>query len=153
MHILIVTQVQRETVPQNAVILTCIITVLLSLINLGSSVAFNAIISLQLLSLMCTYCISIGCVFYQRLIGGGQSLPPAQWSLGRAGIWINGIGFFYSFFILFWAGWPGSKEFNTMTFNWAPVMFAGVFVFSLVYYVVYGKKSYKGPVVLVKQMH
>lgn len=137
--------------PRNAVILTCSISVLLSLINLGSSVAFNAIISLQLLSLMSTYCLSIGCVFYQRLIGGSQSLPPAQWSLGHFGIFINGFGTFYSFFILFWAGWPASREFNPMTFNWAPVMFVGVFLFSLVYYVTYGRKSYKGPVVLVKQ--
>jgi choline transport protein len=101
---------------------------------------------------MSTYCISIGCVFYQRLIGGAHSLPPAQWSLGRSGVYINGIGFFYSFFILFWAGWPGSKEFNPTTFNWSPVMFVGVFLFALAYYVAYGKKSYRGPVVLVRQV-
>lgn len=40
-----------------------------------------------------------------------------------------------------------------MTFNWAPVMFVGVFLFALVYYVAYGRKSYRGPVVLVKQSY
>ncbi|TID23547.1 hypothetical protein E6O75_ATG03183 [Venturia nashicola] len=143
-------QIQNKTVPRNAVILTCSISVLLSLINLGSTVAFNAIISLQLLSLMSTYCLSIGCVFYQRLIGGTQSLPPAKWSLGRYGLFINGSGFFYSFFILFWAGWPSSRKFETMTFNWGPVMFLAAFLFSLVYYMAYGRKSYMGPVLLVK---
>jgi choline transport protein len=133
------------------VILTCIVTILLSLINLGSSVAFNAIISLQLLSLMSTYCISIGCVFYQRLIGG-HNLPPAQWSLGRFGIWINGAGFVYSAFILFWAGWPGAKDVTTTTFNWSSVMFVGVFLFSVIYYIVSGRKTYSGPVVLVRRM-
>jgi choline transport protein len=61
-------QVHDETVPRNAVLVTCTFSILLSLINLGSTVAFNAIISLQLLALMATYCISIGCVFYQRLV-------------------------------------------------------------------------------------
>jgi choline transport protein len=148
---LIVEQVERETVPQNAVIFTCVITMLLSLINLGSSVAFNAIISLQLLSLMSTYCISIGCVFYQRL-KGGHSLPNAQWTLGRAGVWVNGIGFFYCLFILFWCGWPGAKEVTATNFNWSSVMFAGVFLFALGYYAVRGRKNYDGPVVLVRPL-
>ncbi|QDS69697.1 hypothetical protein FKW77_009736 [Venturia effusa] len=145
-------QVHNRTVPRNAVIMTCTISVLLSLINLGSTVAFNAIISLQLLALMSTYFLSIGCVFYQRLFGGPQSLPPAKWSLGRYGIFINGFGTFYTFFILFWAGWPASRHVTPKTFNWGPVMFAAVFLFSLVYFVAFGKKSYQGPVVLVKQL-
>jgi choline transport protein len=100
---------------------------------------------------MSTYCISIGCVFYQRLTGS-HNLPPAQWSLGRSGIWINGAGFVYSSFILFWAGWPGAKDVNATTFNWSSVMFVGVFLFAVVYYVVSGRKTYSGPVVLVRQM-
>jgi choline transport protein len=82
---------------------------------------------------------------------GGANLPPAQWSLGRYGIWINGVGFFYSFFVLFWAGWPSAKEITVETFNWSPVMFVGVFIFSVVYYIVWGHKTYAGPVVLVRQ--
>lgn len=130
---------------------TCVISILLSLVNLGSSIAFNAIISLQLLALMGTYCISIGCVLYKRL-AKHETLPPAQFSLGRWGVWINAIGFLYSFFILFWSGWPEQQAITAVTLNWAPVMFGAVLLFSVSYYLVLGRKTYAGPVVLVRSM-
>ena len=42
-------QGHNTTVPRNAVIFTCVFSCLLSLINIGSTVAFSAIISLQLM--------------------------------------------------------------------------------------------------------
>lgn len=101
---------------------------------------------------MLTYCISIGSIFYQRLIGQGDKLPPAQWSLGRYGIWINGFGFFYCSFIFFWSGWPANSEFDPLTFNWASPMFGAVLLFAVVYYHIYGRNSYRAPVLLVKQV-
>jgi choline transport protein len=135
------------------VFVTCGFTILLSLINLGSSIAFNAIISLQLMALMATYCISIGCVLYQRVVNKDIHLPPRQWDLGRYGTAINAVAFVYSFFVMFWVPWPpaAQKPFNAMTFNWSIVMFAAVLVFSLVYYVLHGRKGYAGPVTLVRQ--
>lgn len=44
----------RLLIPLNAITLSCIIACLLSLINIGSNVAFNAIISLFLVALMFT---------------------------------------------------------------------------------------------------
>ncbi|KAF2404838.1 putative GABA permease [Trichodelitschia bisporula] len=142
-------QVQDEVAPRNAIMVTWLISVLLSLINLGSTIAFNAIISLQLLALMSSYCLSIGCLVYQRLIGG-HNLPPARWSLGRLSLPINLAAFLYSAFILFWVAWPQQREVTAETFNWSSVMFVAVFVWSLTYYYMFGRKSYAGPVVLVR---
>jgi amino acid transporter len=124
---------------------------LLALINIGSSVAFNAIISLQLMALMATYTVSIGCVLYQRTLGGDKHLPPARWSLGRWGTPINAIAFVYSIFIFFWTGWPGAKDPTAQTFNWSIVMFGGVAIISFGYYVVSARHKYKGPVTLVRE--
>lgn len=144
-------QFNRQTVPANAILFTCVVTALLSLINIGSNVAFNAIISLQLMALMATYSISIGCVWYQRTLGGGLQLPPARWSLGRWGSYINGVAFVYSVFIFFWIPWPGAPNPDVTTFNWSIVMFGGVLVISLVFWLVQGRKSYTGPVILVRE--
>lgn len=84
-------------IPANAIGLTCIITCLLALINIGSSVAFNAIISLQVVALMFSYTISITCVLYRR-IKHPELLPNARWSLGRWGVPINVGGVCYSSF-------------------------------------------------------
>jgi choline transport protein len=127
-----------------------VVTCLLSLINIGSTLAFNAIVSLQLMALMATYSISIGCVWYQRTVNGGKHLPPAPWSLGRYGSWINGIGFFYSIYVFFWCTWPGQAAPPASAINWGPVMFGGVFLLSMVYYVFWARHTYTGPVALVR---
>jgi choline transport protein len=153
-----VSKVGRTAVPRNAIIFTCLVTCLLALINIGSSVAFNAIISLQLMALMATYTISIGCVLYQRTLGGGVQLPYARWSLGRFGAFVNSFAFIYSIQVLFWTGWPGqgSPLLTPQNMNWSSVMFVGVSVISLVYYFVpyfvHGCMEYRGPVVLVRPM-
>ncbi|KAE9988423.1 hypothetical protein EG328_011183 [Venturia inaequalis] len=146
-----VTQTKNSTAPRNAVLTTCAITCLLSLINIGSSVAFNAIISLQLMALMATYSISIGCVLYQRTFGACKRLPAARWSLGKWGVPVNTVAFIYSSFIFFWTPWPGAENPSLETFNWSVVMFGGIAVISGIYYFFHGRRHYTGPVALVRQ--
>lgn len=136
-------------VPVNSVAFTCIITFLLSLINFGSSTAFNAIISLNLVSLMITYVVSIGCVLYRRLYHP-ELLPQARWSLGKLGVPINAAAFLYSAFAFFWCFWPSDQETTVEWMNWAVVMFVGVTLVSVVDYYVRARKVYQGPVVLVQ---
>ena len=62
-------------------------------------------ISLGIVALMATYAISIGCMLWRR-IRIPESLPPTKWSLGKAGIVVNGIGLTYSIYAFFWAFWP-----------------------------------------------
>lgn len=71
-------------IPVNAIGLSCLVSAVLALINIGSSTAFNAIISLDVAALMFTYAASIGCVLHRRLSDPG-SLPPARgtWKDGR----------------------------------------------------------------------
>jgi choline transport protein len=136
-------------VPTHAVMASCAIIIILSLINFGSMVAFNAIISLNLVALMFTYSISIGCVLYRR-IKHPELLPSARWSLGWLGVPINVGGLAYSLFAFFWCFWPNSIPVVSETFNWSVVMFVAVFLLSVGYYWVVGRRVYKGPVVLVK---
>jgi amino acid transporter len=135
-------------VPANAVTVTCAITILLSLINIGSDTAFNAIISLNVVALMITYMFSIGAVLYRR-IRHPELLPNCRWSLGKWGVPVNIGGVLYSTHAFFWCFWPDSTPTTLEFFNWASVMFVGVAFVSLIDYVVRGRKQYKGPVVLV----
>ncbi|KAJ4363456.1 hypothetical protein N0V83_009749 [Neocucurbitaria cava] len=140
---------QKLQVPANAVTVTCLITIVLSFINIGSDVAFNAIISLNVVALMITYVVSIGAVLYRR-VRHPELLPACRWSLGQWGVPINIGGVLYSFHAFFWCFWPEGTPVAVESFNWAVVMFVGVFVLSLVDYVIRGRKQYKGPVVLVE---
>ena len=75
--------------PLHAVGVSFVIVTLLSLINLGSAVAFNAIVSLAVAALISSYIISISCVRLRRW--RGLPLPARRWSLGRAGAPINTV--------------------------------------------------------------
>jgi amino acid transporter len=136
-------------IPANAVALTCILTCLLSLINIGSAVAFNAIISLQVAALMASYSISISCVLYRRVFQP-ELLPMARWSLGRWGVPVNMFGICYSIFAFFWSLWPNGTPVDASTFNWSVVIFVGVMILTAVTYVVKGRHVYVGPVTTVE---
>ncbi|KAK1824454.1 hypothetical protein LTR12_001046 [Friedmanniomyces endolithicus] len=145
-------QIAKVSSRLNVPVLACIIAfafvVLISLIALGSSVAFFAIISLQLIALFFTYVVAIGTLIYRRL--RGPPLPEHRWSLGRAGLMINIFAFLYGLFALAFIVLPSTPTVTGATMNWGPVMFAGVMIFALVYYFAGGHKTCLGPVKLVK---
>ena len=124
-------------------------SLLLNLIVLGSSAAFNALISLQLVALMASYMISISCVLWRRL-KYPETLPPCKWSLGRYGVAINIAAILYSAFAFFFCFWPMASPVTVEDMNWSPIMFVGVMVISMVLYVAKGRKVYDGPVVSVE---
>ena len=138
-----------KELPVNAVILSCVLSALLSLINIGSTAAFNAIISLQVVAIMFTYSISISCVLYRRLFHP-ELLPQARWSLGRWGPLVNGAGLAYVLFAFFWSFWPNATPVDLESMNWCVVMFVGVAVLCVIMYFVRGRHIYIGPVELIE---
>lgn len=139
---------RKRHVPFNAVYATAFFACVLCLINLGSSFAFNIIISLSLLALMSTYMISIGCVLLKRI--RHEPLPPARWSLGKLGLPINAFAFAFAGFAVVMSSFPGSLPVDTSTANWAPAMWAGVLVLSVISYLVHGKRHFTPPVIFIE---
>lgn len=135
-------------IPANSIIFTCLYTILLSLINIGSSVGFNAVLSLTSSALMATYLISIGSVTYKRLTH--QPLPTARWSLGRYGLLVNCLACLYAFWAFFWSFWPNSYQPTVQMFNWSSVLFSGVMIIAALVYVFWARKVYEGPVAKVR---
>lgn len=135
----------KRKIPRNAIAFSCVISILLSLINIGSDTAFNAIVSLNVAALMSTYAVSISCLLYTRILHPDR-LPAKRWSLGRFSIPVNLLGLLYVIFALFWSFWPGAPGFVADEFNWSVVMFVGILVISLVMYFVHGRYHYSGPV-------
>lgn len=135
----------EKDIPSNAILLSSVFACLLAVINIGSTTAFNAIVSLQVVSLMFTYTCSLSCVLYKR-IRYPETLPKARWSLGRWGIPVNILGLLYALFSFFWSFWPGYTPVVAEDFNWSVVIFVAVLVFCLVMYYAQGRKVYQGPV-------
>ena len=122
----------------------------MSLINIGSTVAFNAVLSLGVVALMATYAISICCVLLKRL--RGEAFPPARWSLGKFGSLINAVALGYIAWAFFWSFWPNEYQPTVQTFNWAVVLFVGVMGIACIEYVLRARKYYQGPVLKVQMI-
>ncbi|EIT76249.1 amino acid transporter [Aspergillus oryzae 100-8] len=136
-------------IPLNSVMVSLAVTILLSLINIGSTVALQAIVSLTITSLMSAYILSIGCVVLQRI--RGEPLPPRRWSLGSFGMAINIASLLFLFPIFVFSFFPLTASVDSKSMNWSVVMYVGVIAFASVYYLVRGKHQFIAPVALVKR--
>jgi choline transport protein len=108
----------------------------------------SAINSLGGVSLLISYSITISCLVWRRLQG---PLPQHQWDLGKFGMAVNIGALVFLLPVAFFAFWPLTTPVTASTMNWSSVMFVGVMIVALVYYAVWGKNSYEGPVLKVKR--
>ncbi|KAL8898221.1 MAG: hypothetical protein Q9207_006820 [Kuettlingeria erythrocarpa] len=130
-------------IPLNALWVSLGFGIIIALINLGSSVALNAIVSLTISALISSYILSIGCLISKRL--RGEPMPASKFSLGQWGMAINVAAelFLIPFFIFCF--FPIATPVDPTTMNWAVVMFGGITVFATIYYGVYAKGVYRPP--------
>lgn len=125
-----------------------VIVCILSLINIGSAVAFHAILSLGTVSLLSSYIISISCVRLKRW--RGEPLPPARWSLGKWSSTVETLAVLFLIIAWIFSFFPLTRKVDATTMNWAPLIFGVVVIFALIYYFVHAKNVYRGPVTRVK---
>ncbi|KAL3703931.1 hypothetical protein TMatcc_009621 [Talaromyces marneffei ATCC 18224] len=136
-------------IPLNSVLVSLAITALLSLINIGSTAALTAIVSLTITSLMSSYIISISCLLLKRI--RGEPLPEHRWSLGKWGMAINIAALAYLCPVFVFAFFPLTSTVTVSTMNWSVVMYLGVIFFATAYYWLGGRHKFVAPVALVKR--
>ncbi|KAI9808499.1 MAG: hypothetical protein M1827_007204 [Pycnora praestabilis] len=138
----------RTALPLYSIALSTLISLLLGLINIGSTAAFNAIVSLIIAATLISYGIPI-CLLLIRRIRGDQ-LRWGPWKLGRLGVVTNIIGLIYIFIATFFSFWPQTAQVDAVDMNWSVVVLGGVMILSMVFYFIYGRKQYKGPIIEVR---
>jgi choline transport protein len=149
----------KTSLPYVSVITTLVVTVLLSLIVLGSAIALNALLSLAIAALFSSYTLVIGLLLWRRVTGAIKphyvrldEHAPGQliwgpWKIPEPFGTINNVfSIVYSVFLLFWSFWPQTTPTTLEGFNWSVVVFVGVIVFSVLWYVVRARTYFSGPV-------
>ncbi|KAF1837627.1 amino acid transporter [Decorospora gaudefroyi] len=139
----------NKGVPLNSVYVTIFFVLLLSLINLGSSVAFMQVISLGVAAMITSYLISIGCVTLKRL--RGEPLLPSKFNLGTFGLAINIISVLFLLFLWIFCFFPSVPHPTIADMNWAALGYGATIIFALVYYAIVGRHVYVGPVEYVSK--
>ncbi|KAF3768771.1 hypothetical protein M406DRAFT_44371 [Cryphonectria parasitica EP155] len=137
-------------IPVNAILTTFIVTCLLCLINIGSSVALNSIVSLSTNALLSSYMCSIGCMAWRRITG--QPLLPSKFSLGRWGLAVNLVSEVFLVVMFILAFFPEVKNPDPEEMNWNILIYGTVVTGSVVYYLFKGRYVYEGPVEYVRKL-
>ncbi|KAK5049998.1 hypothetical protein LTR84_004117 [Exophiala bonariae] len=140
---------RRWEIPVNAVFFTISTSTLFSLINIGSTVAFNQILSLGLAALLSSYLISICCVALRRV--RGQRLLDRSFDLGRLGLLINGGAIAFLLLALVMSFFPGAPHPTITTMNWSCLAYGGVLIIGGIYYAFWARHHYIGPVEYVRK--
>lgn len=139
----------KRHIPVHASMVSTVIASLLSLIYIGSPVAFYAITSLSTVSLLMCYTMSIGSVLYRRIYKP-ETLPPTHFSLGKWGVPCNSAAVIFGMWAFFWCFWPSSINPAPADFNWASPIFGVAVIFALGYYFFVARHKYVGPVAEVE---
>lgn len=152
----------RTSIPMHAVLTTTVVAIILSLVNIGNATAFNGVISTSIAGLFGSYLMASALILYRRLRGDirnpnpddilvntvGSSLTWGPWRLpGLFGIANNTFSCAYLIFVFFFSFWPATREVTPESMNWAVLVFGAVICFSMLYYVVWARKVYSGPIV------
>lgn len=67
----------RTSIPTHSVLTTCVISVILSFVNIGDATAFNGIISISVAGLFGSYLMAASLLLYRRLTGAIQNRNDA----------------------------------------------------------------------------
>ncbi|KAI6900695.1 amino acid permease [Hortaea werneckii] len=138
-------------VPVNAILVSFTFAACISLVNIGSTAAFNSITSLGTGTLTISYIICLSCMIWLRI--NGKPLLPSRFDLGRSfGLALNvtAVGFLVLVFVI--AFFPPVPEplLAVVSMNWSILIFGVVVLFSMLYYFLWGRKVYVGPVEYVR---
>ncbi|GAB1319326.1 polyamine transporter tpo5 [Madurella fahalii] len=152
-------KLSRNSLPVIAILTTLTITMLLSLITLGSAVALSALLSLVIAALYSSYLLVCCLLLWRRTTGAIQphisgsdimDLGFLTWGVWRIpeplGTINNIAAILYSIFLLFWSFWPQTNPTTLETANWSVLVFGSVVIFSVLWYVVRARHSFRGPI-------
>ncbi|KAB8068386.1 amino acid/polyamine transporter I [Aspergillus leporis] len=131
----------RLGLPLNALGLTTLVVIIFGLIFLGSSSAFNAIISSSVVALDLSYAMPIAV----NCIRGRKMLPDRKFKIPNAVGWVIDIvslSYIALTTVLFL--FPPSRPTN-FSFDYCIVAFAIIVIVSVVQWVVDGRKNFTGP--------
>ncbi|CAH0041633.1 unnamed protein product [Clonostachys rhizophaga] len=137
---------EKRNVPTVAILIMTLLLMLLGLINIGSTTAFNAILSLAVVGLQTSYLMPI-CLVLWRRIAVPDTLTWGPWRLGKAGVAVNIVAILYLGFTCIFLLFPPYQPVTSQNMNYASVVLGGMIMLGGLYWFAFARKQYFGPLV------
>ncbi|KAE8402313.1 amino acid/polyamine transporter I [Aspergillus pseudonomiae] len=131
-------------IPLRALFLVSSSIVLLALINIGSTTAFNALLSLTTLGQYISYLIPITFLLIKRI----RAPQEVRWGSFRLGLWgipLNIFVIMYGIYIIIFLPFPPRYPVTAKNMNYAAPVFLAVIFFAIIDWFVRGHKRWQGP--------
>ena len=135
----------RSAIPERSVGLVTGIVFLLSLINIGSSTALNAVVSLSCIGLYVSYLLPMILLLTKRLRNEPIAWGPFHLN-PRLGIIVNIYAIVYAFFICVFLPFPPYTPVTATNMNYAGPVFGSLILVALADWYFRGRMFYKGPI-------
>jgi choline transport protein len=131
--------------PNNAILFTFICVSLLSLINIGSTVAFNALVSLATLGFYVSYAIPI-VLFTIRRFSRENPIDFGPWTIGKIGLPVNVLAVVFCAFLTIFLPFPPFLPVTRENMNYAAPVFVGVMLLAVTNYALRARHTFMGPI-------
>ena len=136
---------KEQQMPVRMVVLISILEALLGLLYLGSTTAFNAVLSMSILGMYTSYLLPIIFMLVQRH-RKHTSIPRGVFRLGYIGGYITNIASVFSLiFAMIFSTFPNYEPINAQNMNYSIVVISGWLVLGGVYYYTGGNHRYVEP--------
>lgn len=151
-----------------AVGVTATISALLALIGIGSSVAFNDIISIAVVGLYASYLVPTILLLWRRTTGSirpaselsvestiinapNSTLVWGPFKMPRViGAVVNCVAIAYMIIVFIFSFWPPALPVGPASMNYACLVFGGTVLLSIAWYIVNARKVYKGSAIEIE---
>ncbi|KAK7424692.1 hypothetical protein QQX98_000268 [Neonectria punicea] len=131
-------------VPLWGLVLSTAVDCLLGCIYFGSSAAFGSFTGVATICLSTSYCVPV----FVSLLRGREPVRSSPYSLGKLGPIVNWISIIWIVLAVVIFCMPVSLPVTASSMNYASVVFAGFATISAVWYFVYARKHFKGPIIV-----
>lgn len=129
-----------RSTPSRCLLVQLVLCIVVILPSFGSAVYWEAIMSAAVISINVSYGWPLLC----RLIWVRNDMPKGPFHLGKWGLPLNVISVAWACFFGVILCVPSVSPVTAETMNWASVMLGGVMLFSIFFWFISGRHTFKG---------
>lgn len=140
-------------VPVTALLAVTGLLIVLGLLNIASTTAFNAILSMSVVGLYISYLMPVLLLLHRRCTRP-KEIQWGPWRLNnKVGIVLNIVASVYTMFTCVFMLFPPYQPVTAQNMNYAAPVITAMLLLSAGYWGLEGRKSYVGPLIAIVGLH
>jgi amino acid transporter len=139
-------QVDKDyPIPIRTIGLVAVIVFLLGLLNIASTTAFNALVSLAVIGQYASYLFAISLLLIRKYSKKDLPLGPFQ-LVPTFGVLVNGFSIAFAIMVIVFSAFPPYQPVSADNMNYSSVILVAVPLLSVAWWFIFGRRAYGGPV-------